>query len=84
MVPTPGSPTPGGTPSPDLLGVLALLDLGRGAVLLVSGGTTYTRREHLRALEEAFQGRGMRTERLTASPSNDEVPYGTLLPWLSR
>lgn len=84
MVPTTGSPTPGGTPSPDLLGVLALLDLGRGAVLLVSGGTTYTRREHLRALEEAFQGRGMRTERLTASPSNHEVPYGTLLPWLSR
>ncbi|MDE2045646.1 MAG: hypothetical protein KGJ69_10990 [Thermoplasmata archaeon] len=84
MPATAGSSVPGGDLSPDVLGMLSLLELGGGALLLVSGGNAATRRSHLRAIEGTFRARGIRTERLVASSRDREVPYGALLPWLSR
>lgn len=70
--------------SPDILGLLSVLELGQGVLLLVSGGTPAARRVHLRTLHEAARGRGARTETLLASSFDREVPFGALLPWFSR
>ncbi|MDE1819325.1 MAG: tetratricopeptide repeat protein [Euryarchaeota archaeon] len=64
--------------------LLEELDRGRGSLLLLHGGTEVSRGRELDDLANAARRRGLEAEILVADPFEQEVPFGALLPWLSR
>ncbi|MDE1835463.1 MAG: ATP-binding protein [Euryarchaeota archaeon] len=56
----------------------------RGAAVLLLGGSPSDREAHLERLFQVAEGRRVHVVRLEVHPFDQQVPFGALLPWLSR
>lgn len=67
-----------------MLDAVSEIEDGRGAFVLVSGGTREAREGLLSSLARAGAPRGAEVLRLRAHPFDAIVPYGTVQPWLAQ
>ncbi len=57
---------------------------GAGSFVLISGGSRAERSVVLDSVEQLASSSGWETLRLRAHPTDEQVPYGALQPWLAR